>query len=170
MTARRLVLQALVASVVITGGLAIALILAGDISDTDARILGTTALIALFNLVALPAGALLDRGRAPALAWATIGLSAAAFAVWEVGVWDAYAEDSDTWYLTAATLTILAVASSQNSVLTGYRRQGEARVVEGVETVARGLGLIASALSIVAVWSDGAGADLYRALGAVDKL
>jgi len=61
---KRLALVALVASLSATALLAIGILLFAEFDDTSGRILATTALIGLFSLLTLPAGALLDRGEA----------------------------------------------------------------------------------------------------------
>ncbi|MDP8911634.1 MAG: hypothetical protein M3M94_06180 [Actinomycetota bacterium] len=53
---RRFVLWTVVASLCVSAAVAIIALLAGDFDETDARIVITTASIALFSLLALPSG------------------------------------------------------------------------------------------------------------------
>jgi hypothetical protein len=61
---KRLFALALVVSLSASGLIAIGILVFGEFDDTSARILATTALTGLFSLLSLPAGVLIDRGRA----------------------------------------------------------------------------------------------------------
>ena len=69
---KRAFLIALVASLSLTAAIAIATLLFAEFDDTAARILWTTALLSLASLLGVPAGVLLDQGRAQPLAWAVL--------------------------------------------------------------------------------------------------
>jgi hypothetical protein len=86
-SARRLFLIALIASMCATAALAVGILLFSDFDETAGRILGTTAAISFFSILALPASVLVDRGVAPPLAWASLGVSAAGFALGLVLLW-----------------------------------------------------------------------------------
>jgi hypothetical protein len=75
---KRLILLAV--AVLLSGSalLAIAILLVGRFGGTEGRILGTTALLAGFGLVALPAVVLLDKERARRLAQTAVALDAIA--------------------------------------------------------------------------------------------
>src|SRR5689334_8083938 len=67
--------------------LAIGILLAGRFGETEGRILGTTALLAGYGLIALPATILLDQGRLAGLSLAGLGLAGAGAALALAAVW-----------------------------------------------------------------------------------
>src|SRR4051812_16573415 len=87
---KRLFFIGLIASLSATALIAIVTLLVGDFDETGGRILLTTALLSGFSLFALPAGALLDRGRGVWLAYAVLALSALAFVVAMTLVWGSW--------------------------------------------------------------------------------
>ena len=64
-----------------TAALAVGILLFSDFDETAARILGTTAAISFFSLLALPGSVLLDRRASPVVAWASLALAAVGFAL-----------------------------------------------------------------------------------------
>ena len=90
---RRIFLWTLIVSLCLTAALAIGTLLFAEFDDRAGRILLTTTFLSVASLLSLPAGVLLDQGRARTLAWATIVLSAAGFVAAMVAVW--VAEDGD---------------------------------------------------------------------------
>ena len=84
---RRLFLLSLVVSLCLTAALAIGTLLFGDFDENGGNLVATTAFLSLASLLALPAGVLLDHGRAPLLAWTVIVAAAAAFVLAELALW-----------------------------------------------------------------------------------
>ena len=69
---RRLFFGGLIVSLAVTAALAIGILLFSEFDDTTWKILLTTALVAAFSVVSLPAGVLLDQRRHAWLAWCVI--------------------------------------------------------------------------------------------------
>lgn len=165
---KRLFFGGLIASLSVTAALAIGILLFSEFSDTSVRILTTTGLVALFSLVALPAGILLDQRRAVWLAWLVIALSAAAFAVSLVLIWrDWEAEGGEGLWKTLTVVAAFAVASSQIAMSTSRRGLGDTRVLRILY-----LGSIVLALAGASLIAFGAVAEVdssgyWRVVGAV---
>ena len=162
---RRLFLRALVASLSATAALAIGTLLFAEFGETTWRIVLTTTFLSVASLLSLPAGVLLDQGRAPALAWAVIAASAAAFVVTMVAVWAA--EDSDWVWKVALTLGVTAVAGAQAAASTSRRRPEDSRQLVWLYVLAIALSVALAALISVAVWREIEDSEgYYRFLGA----
>jgi hypothetical protein len=100
---KRLFLIGLVVSLTATALLAIGILLFAEFDDTSARILATTGLIGLFNLLSLPASLLLDRGEARLLGYATIATAAIGLVLSFVLIWGEVDDDTATsWAVTIA--------------------------------------------------------------------
>lgn len=84
---RRVLLVAIPVPLTATALLAIGILLFGGFGETEGRILTTTALLAGYGLLALPAGFLLDQGRIAALAADVLALAVTGFAVAVAAVW-----------------------------------------------------------------------------------
>jgi hypothetical protein len=121
MTLRRLFLLGVATLLSLSALLAIAILLVGRFGSTEGRILGSTALLAGYGLVALPAIVLLDKERARALALPAIAVTALAALVALVSVWSD--SSSDTLGRTVGSATIVALAFSQLCALTARRRR-----------------------------------------------
>jgi len=162
---RRLFLWALIVSLCLTAALAIGTLLFADFDDRATRILLTTTFLSVASLLALPAGVLLDQGRARLLGWATIALSAAGFVAAMVAVWAA--EDDDRAWKVALTIGLAAVVGAQASASTVRRRPTDGGWLRGLYVGGIALSLLLAALIAFAVWEeveDNAG--FYRFLGA----
>ena len=125
-TAKRLFFLGLIASLVATAAIAIGVLLFGEFDETTARILSTTAILALASLLALPAGVLLDQGRYRWLAWTTILLVLGGFIVAMLLVWrDWESEGGEPLWKALAVWATFAGAASQASATTSRRRAGD---------------------------------------------
>src|SRR5919204_1847559 len=92
MRLRRLLLRIVVVALCTTAALAIIALLSGR-GEGEWRILATTTAISVAALLAVPAGVLLERGRARLLARASAGLTALAFALTLALIWhDAWSD------------------------------------------------------------------------------
>jgi MFS family permease len=160
---RRLFLRALVASLSATAALAIGTLLFAEFDDTAGRILATTALISAASLFSLPAGVLLDQGRATLLAWAVLALAAAAFVLSMVLVWG---DVEDVWKA-VVTLAVFAAASSQTAASTARRRGDDPPGVVRLYLASIVLGYGLATLLTVAALEEVENADYYRFVGAV---
>ena len=112
-TRRRVLLLGVAALLTASGLLAVAILLFGSLGTVQGRILGTTAILGGFGILALPAAMLLDQVRARRLAWALAALCAAG-AVLSVAVvwWDGA---PDALWRSALTATAIAVALTQTA-------------------------------------------------------
>jgi hypothetical protein len=162
---RRLFLLALLASLCVTGAIAIGTLLFAEFDDTAGRILATTALLALASLFGLPAGVLLDQGRARELAWAVIAASLSGFVVAMVVVW---AVDVEWLWKLAFTLGLAAGTGAQAAATTSRARVGDRRPLRVLYWFGIVLSGAVAVLGAIAGWAelqDAAG--YYRVLGAL---
>jgi len=144
-----------------TALLAIGILLVGHFGETQGKVLGSTALLAGFGLVALPAVILLDQGRARTLALASAALAAAAAALALGAIWSS--ADSATLGRTVGTMTIFAVAGAQVAALTARRRAGDPPVVRRLFVASCATAVAASAFAAAVLWS-GPNSNVYARL------
>lgn len=161
--ARRLFLRTLVVSLSATAALAIGTLLFAEFDDTAGRILATTGLISVASLFSLPAGVLLDQGRAAALAWATIALTAGGFLLALVLVWS---DNEDLWK-PVGILAVFAGASSQTAAGTSRRRPGDSPAVGRLYVASIALSYGLALLLTIAMIEEVERAGYYRFVGAV---
>lgn len=161
---RRPLLLAVAALLSASALLAVGILLFGHFGRTEGRILATTALLAGYGLLALPAAILLDQRRLPALAaavaaLAAVGASLALAAVWSGG-------DSEPLGRTVGTVTFFLVAATQTAALAARRRGRDPRWVRVLFPGSIGLALAAAGAATGAVWTD-AGDAYGRVVGAL---
>ena len=162
---KRLFALALVLSLATSGLVAILILLFGKFDDTSARILGTTGLIALFSLLSLPAGVLIDRGRSLSLAWTLVALAALTFLVALTVVWGD--TDNERAWKAAGTLALFTGACSQTAATTSRRRETDSGGVRGLYIASVVGAFLAASLSALAIWQEIDDEGYYRGLGAV---
>ncbi|HEX2044457.1 MAG TPA: hypothetical protein VHF23_02380 [Gaiellaceae bacterium] len=167
MDLRRLFLRILVASLCVTAGLAIVTLLVAEFDETAGRILATTAFLAFFSLLAMPGGALLDRGRYTGLAGATLVLAGLAFLAAMVVVWSDWSEDLEDAWKALVVLGGFAGASSQTATLRARLRDGDRAGVLRLYLASLVLGFGLAFLIAVAALGEIEQAGFYRFLGAV---
>jgi hypothetical protein len=162
---RRILLLGVVGALCATAALAIAILLFSEFHETQGRILGTTALVALAGLLALPAAVLADQGRSPRLARAQAVLTGVSCSLVLAGIWTNDAPDE----LGKAMLTALvfALASTQAAALQARRGPRDSRAVRGLFTASLVLALVVAALVSVAAWAEVSGETYFRVLGAL---
>ena len=146
-----------------TALLAIGILLAGHFGSTQGRILGSTALLAGYGLLALPAVVLLDQGRCRRLALASASLAAAGAAVALAGIWS----DSETLGKTVGSVTAFALAGTQISALTARRRRADPGVVRWLFAVSCGTAVVAASLFAVLIWTQPNGSLAPRLIGSL---
>lgn len=165
---KRLFFLGLIASLVLTAGIAIGVLLFGEFDSTAGKILSTTALLALFSLVALPGGVLIDQRRHVWLAYTTLALAVVAFALAMAVVWRDWESDGgETVGKLLALFASFAGASAQAATTTARLRPGDPRVVRLMYVAALGLGVLLASLIAVAVWAEVDSSGYFRVLGAV---
>jgi hypothetical protein len=151
---KRVFLVALVASLVASGILAIGILLIAEFDETAGRILATTGLIGGFSLLALPAGALLDRGIARRLAWTTVVLAGAGLVVTAVLVWAG--DDAEFGWKAAQT----AAGVSR-------RRETDPASVGALQVAATVGAFTAASMGAAAAWAEIDDTTYFRLLGAL---
>jgi hypothetical protein len=165
-SARRVFLLALVASMCATAALAVGVLLFSEFDETSARILCTTGALAFFSLLALPAGVLLDRGRALPLGWAALGLAALGLVLVLAFVWN-WDDDPEGLWKSALTVTVFAIAAAQAAGTTSRLRPDDPGAIRWLYPAGAGVGAIAALMSAIAAWEEIDNSGYYRALGAL---
>ena len=160
---KRILLLSVAGLLSATALLAIGILLAGHFGRTQGRILGSTALLAGYGLLALPAVVLLDQGRDRRLALATASLAAAGAAAALAGVWT----DSELLGKTVGSVTAFALAGTQISALTARRRGGDPAVVRRLFAVSCALALVAASCFAVFIWIQPNGSLFPRIFGSL---
>jgi hypothetical protein len=164
---RRVFLVALITSMCVTAALAVGILLFSDFDETAARILGTTAALSFASVLSLPASALVDRGRALPLAWASLMTVAAAFVLALVLLWIDWDDISEALWKTLLTVTVFAIAGAQACATTIRRRRADPRGVGALYALGLVLSVAAATMAAVAAWAEVDRTGYYRALGAV---
>ena len=164
MTRRRILLLCVAGLLSVSALLAIGILLAGHFGRTEGRILGTTALLAGYGIVALPAVMLLDQARFRPLALATATLAGASAlpalaAVWATAPPDALGNS-------VGSLTAFALAGAQASVLAARRQRRDPPVVRRLFAVSCGTVLVAASFFAAFLWTE-PGGFAPRLLGAL---
>ena len=116
--AKRAFFILLMASLVITALIGIAVFIVGDFGDgfgTRAKLLVTTVAVAVLSLTGLASAALYDRGKWLPLSYSGIAASVIAFVLVMVGMWGEI--DGSWFWKLAASVAIVAFSISQISVL-----------------------------------------------------
>jgi hypothetical protein len=164
MSGKRILLLAVAGLLSATALLAIAILATGRFDATSYRILGTTALLAAFGLIALPAAALLDQQRYGWLALTTASLSAVGAACAIAAIWT---DGSDTLAKVAGSVTALALAGAQVSALAARRREGDPGVVRQLFAASCATGIFAASLIALAIWNHPHGSGYWRLVGSL---
>jgi MFS family permease len=165
---RRIALSAIAASLIATALLAIGILLFGDFGETEGRILLTTALLAGYALLALPAGFLFDQSRVPSLAATVVLLSAGGLVLALAAIWTSGPSDDLGKSLT--TVTLFAVAATQTAALTARRRPTDPPSVRMLFVASCVLALVVAALVTVAVWAEIEDSPYFRIVAAAAVL
>jgi hypothetical protein len=168
MSGKQLLVYLTITSLAATAALAIGVLLLGDFDDTEARVLLTTLAISVSGVLGLPAAVLLEQGRSPVLAWASITLTVVLFAAFEIMVWQN--EDSEPGWKFVGTLAAVTVASTQISALTTRLRAGDRPSVRKVYASAVALVVVIAVLVVAAIWEEIDDATYYRILAALAVL
>lgn len=165
MTRRRVLLLTVALLLSVSALLAIVVLLVGRFGSTEGRILGSTALLAAFGLIALPGVVLLDSERARRVALAGVASAAIASLLSLVAIWSR--SSSDTLGRTVGSAAVVAVALSQVCALTARRDTGDPAPVRRLFAASCATATLAATLAVTFVWSDPHGTLAPRVLGAV---
>jgi hypothetical protein len=162
---RRVVLLVVAALLTAAAALAIAILLFGDFGSTEGRILATTALLAGYGLLALPAAILRDRRRAPALTAVVLALVAAAASLAIAAVWTDSGSDELGKLMGAVNGWL--VASVQWAALTLRSGRDDTRLVRVLFVASSALAAVLALMVTVLLWA-GIGSERYgRAFGSL---
>jgi hypothetical protein len=148
---RRLFLLSLVVSLCLTAALAIGTILLGEFDETGGDLVATTAFLSLASLLALPAGVLLDHGRAPLLAWAVIVSAAVGFALAELALWSV--DDDPVWKL-ALVFGLAALAGAQAAATTWPLGPDDGPALRWLYWIGIALSVGLATMISIAVWQE----------------
>lgn len=150
MTGRRVLLFGVAALLSLSALLAIGILVVGRFGSVEARILGSTALLAGFGLVALPAVMLLDKERARVLAYVAAALPAVAAALALVVTWSR--SDSEALGRSLGSATIVALAFAQLAAMTARRTERDDSLVRRLFALSCGTGLLVAGVGVALLW------------------
>ena len=162
---KRLLLVSVAVLLSLSALLAIAVLLVGRFGSTEGRILGTTALLAGYGLVALPTVVLMDKRPARRLAPAALSSVAVAALLALVTVWSR--SSSDALGRTLGTATVVAVAFSQVSALDARRDRRDPSSVTRLFAASCASAALGGILAVTFLWTNPHGSLAPRMLGAV---
>jgi hypothetical protein len=165
MTRRRRLLLGVAGLLSASALLAIAILLVGRFGRVEGRILGSTALLGGYGLVALPAVVLLDQARNRGLAAVNVALSTIAAALALASVWGL--SDTEAMGKSVGTATILAFAAAQTSALAARRQERDAGIVRRLFAASCATGSLAAGAGTALFWAQPNGATYLRFLGAL---
>lgn len=169
MTGRRILLFCVAGLLSASALLAIAILLVGRFGSTEGKILSSTALLAGYGLIALPAVMLFDQGRLRLLGLATASLATVSATLALASVWTP--SHPDALGRSMGTATVLALACAQVAILSARRREGDAVVVRRLFRASCGTGVLAAAAASALLWAqphDGTYPRLFGALIVLD--
>ena len=150
MTGRRVLLLGVAALLSLSALLAIGILVVGRFGSVEARILGSTALLAGFGLVALPAVMLLDKERARVLAYVAAAVPAFAAALALVVTWSR--SDSEALGRSLGSATIVALAFAQLAAMTARRTERDDSLVRRLFALSCGTGLLGAGVGVALLW------------------
>ncbi|MCW2964759.1 MAG: hypothetical protein JWO17_2011 [Actinomycetia bacterium] len=164
MQARKLLLRAIVGALCVTAAVAIVVLLTGSFEHTEWRILATTSAVSAFGLLAVPAGMLLERGTAVVLARTSAALTASAFVLTLVVVWDS---GSSLLGRTWGVVLTLALAAAQAATVEARRRDNDSQAVRRLTVGSTLTGAVLAALGVFGILTEIHGTTYYRVIGAI---
>lgn len=164
MLGRKPLLLAVAGALCLTAAIAVVVLLSGHFDSTSWRILGTTSAISFFGLLAVPAGALLERGHAVQLARASAALTGASFVLTVAAIWSDWSAGlGKTW----GVLLTLAVAAAQAAAVEGRRRDTDTQAIRRLVGGSMVTAVVLAVLGVLAILTEIDDAGFYRVLGAV---
>ena len=149
---RRGLLLAVAALLTVSALIAVVILLFGTSGALEGRILRTTALLAAYGVVVLPATMLLDEGRGRVLAPAMFTLAAAGAALALAVNW--MDDPPLTLGKAAGTVAVAAVAGAQISALLLLPRDSGQRIVRFLFVASTILAVVVTGMIAVIVWAE----------------
>lgn len=158
----------MIASIAVTALLAIGVLLIGDVSGIQARILLTTLALAVTSGLSLAGASSWPRQRALpviAVSLAIVALVAALPPIWLKGI--SGDEGWDSWARTVGVMYVIAAAVTFATLLVSRRRAGERRAVTNTRLAALlSLAWLTAMISIMIAWEGAGGSNMAgRAMG-----
>jgi hypothetical protein len=145
--------------------LAIVILLVGHFGETQGRIIGTTALLAGYGLLALPSTILVDQGRSRRLGAGSLVLAAAGASLALAALWS----DDPPAALGKAvgTATAFALAAAQAAALAGRHRERDPASVRRLFVLSNVLAPGAAAMFTALLWLETGRESYARLLAAL---
>jgi hypothetical protein len=140
----RAVLRILIAALCLAAVVASIALLRGEFSDTDWKVIATSALFAVASSMA--AAGLAVRDRLLALGALTVAAVALSFALVTVGMWAEI--DGETFWRFTACVSIVAIEAAHVAFVLSQLRASDAPVVMTVTRAAVGLAVISGAMGV----------------------
>jgi hypothetical protein len=148
----------------VAAALAIGILLFGDFGSTEGRILATTALLAGYGLVCLPAAMLRDRRQAAVLAAGVVLLALAAASLTVAAGWNL---EGDTVGKAIGSLNAWLVAFVQPAALSLRSRERSPRVVRRLFVASSALVVVRAIMFTTLLWAEIDSERYGRVLGAL---
>jgi hypothetical protein len=164
MVTKRRLLLGLAALLTVSAVFAIAILLVGHFGRTEARILGTTGVLAAYGVVALPGAILVEQGRAVRFAALLSVLAAAAAVLFLVLLW--WANAPEDLGRAAGNATVLTLGVAQTAALVARRRNGDPVVVRRLFAGSTALALLVVTVFTLLIWGGGGPPVVGRLVGA----
>jgi hypothetical protein len=132
--------------------IAVAAILRGDFSETEAKILGTLLSLLVAGATAITGLSLVERRESPTLGWVAVAGAALCFVLQAAAIWDEFSADTLTKLGTSSMAALLALflITTQRALL---REQRLARLFYATAASAG----IAAGLTVVGIWLEEGG-------------
>jgi MFS family permease len=166
---KQVLVLAVVVALCTTAVLAIGILLFGHFGELEGRILITTALLAAYGLLALPAGFLFDQARLERLAGALVLMTAAGFALAIAAAWWPN-EPPAALGKANATATVFAVAAAQIAALAARQRTSDPLSVRRLFASSAVLVLAVATMVSIAAWAEIGAQGYFRILGSIAVL
>lgn len=152
LTRRRGLLLTVAALLTVSALIAVVILLFGTSGALEGRILRTTALLAAYGVVVLPATMLLDEGRGRVLAPAMFTLATAGAALALAVNW--MDDPPVTLGKAAGTVAVAAVAGAQISTLVALRRDSDPPIVRLLFVASTILAVAITGMISVMIWAE----------------
>lgn len=164
MTGKRLLLLGVAVLLSVSAVLAIAILVVGRFGSIEARILGSTALLAAYGLVALPAVMLLDKERARTLALCAAALPAVAAVLALVMTWS---QSGDVLGRFVGSATIISLAFAQFAAMAARRSERDRVFLRRLFALSCGTGALVAGVAVTLLWVGPEGQRAARLVGAL---
>jgi hypothetical protein len=169
---KRVLLILVVVALCVTALVAIVALVVGELDDTGARVLATTAAMFVYSLTGLVGATLTSKRSGSVLGGATLLASAIGLLLMVILIWaSSGGGDTDTLARAAFGLLVIALSCAQASLLQERRRERDGAAVAMVTTATQvTVAIVAAMIVLPLVNDDGPGDAYWRFLGIVAVL